>query len=75
MSEGVIRDLSPAFERRHIGPDSEEISTMLGVIGRESLAELIDEAVPQAIRMGGNTGPSRKAIRSGSFGGFERSYE
>lgn len=36
--------------RRHIGPSAAEIADMLNVIGVESLATLIDETVPAAIR-------------------------
>jgi glycine dehydrogenase len=36
--------------RRHIGPSAAEIAEMLAVVGAESLAALIDETVPAAIR-------------------------
>jgi len=39
------------FERRHIGPNTEELEAMLKTIGADSLDQLIDEAVPDAIRM------------------------
>jgi glycine dehydrogenase len=38
------------FHERHIGPDQSEIDHMLGVIGAESLAAMIDETVPAGIR-------------------------
>jgi glycine dehydrogenase len=37
------------FAARHIGPDSEELSTMLGVIGVDSLDELAAKALPAGI--------------------------
>ena len=36
--------------RRHIGPSTNEIAEMLGVVGAESLHALIDETLPPAIR-------------------------
>lgn len=39
-----------AFIQRHIGPDQAEQAGMLAVLGVGSLAELIDQAVPQSIR-------------------------
>ena len=45
---------SPAdFEARHLGPRSSEIDSMLGVVGYDGLAGLIDDTVPHAIRMEG----------------------
>ncbi len=41
---------SRPFHERHIGPDATDIETMLDVVGAGSLAELIDETVPAAIR-------------------------
>ena len=38
------------FIARHIGPDDAEIQRMLGVIGVDSLAALIDQTVPENIR-------------------------
>jgi glycine dehydrogenase len=38
------------FARRHIGPDSDQLAGMLATIGVEDLAELLDAAVPAAIR-------------------------
>ncbi len=41
------------YVNRHIGPSDADIDQMLAVIGVESLAQLIDEAVPDVIRMQG----------------------
>ncbi|MGM0586875.1 MAG: aminomethyl-transferring glycine dehydrogenase [Bacteroidota bacterium] len=40
-----------AFVDRHIGPDDQQISEMLSVIGVDSLDELIDQTVPEGIRL------------------------
>ena len=40
------------FVRRHIGPNAAETSAMLALLGRKNLDELIDAAVPKAIRAG-----------------------
>ena len=40
----------PAFAGRHIGPRDEDIATMLSVVGRTSLDDLLDAAVPDGIR-------------------------
>ncbi len=39
------------FVNRHIGPSEEDIQSMLNTIGVESLEQLIDETVPQSIRL------------------------
>ncbi len=39
-----------AFARRHIGPDDQELALMLQALGVGTLDELIDQAVPRAIR-------------------------
>ena len=39
------------FVDRHVGPNEEEISKMLSVIGTSSLDELIDKTVPASIRL------------------------
>ena len=39
----------PRFADRHIGPDSAEIETMLGVIGVDTLGELAEKALPTNI--------------------------
>ena len=36
--------------RRHIGPSPKEMDEMLGVVGADSLDDLIDQTVPKAIR-------------------------
>jgi glycine dehydrogenase len=40
-----------AFVARHIGPDEGQIAAMLAVVGAPSLDALIDETVPEAIRL------------------------
>ena len=44
------------FADRHIGPRAAEIEQMLGALGQSSLASLIDDAVPAAIRSEGHDG-------------------
>ncbi len=44
------RTTLPPFTDRHVGPDADAIATMLEVVGRRSLDEVIDDAVPAAIR-------------------------
>ena len=39
------------FVRRHIGPNAEETSAMLALLGHKNLDELIDAAVPKKIRL------------------------
>lgn len=41
----------PPFSRRHIGPDDEEITRMLRVVGVSTLDDLIARTVPPAIRL------------------------
>ncbi len=38
------------FARRHIGPDADEQSQMLGALGYDSMADLLSAALPDAIR-------------------------
>jgi glycine dehydrogenase len=38
------------FERRHVGPDAEERTRMLAVLGVETIHDLLDVAVPASIR-------------------------
>ncbi|MCA9569328.1 MAG: aminomethyl-transferring glycine dehydrogenase [Myxococcales bacterium] len=38
------------FESRHIGPDAVQLASMLETVGCASLDQLIDEAVPRALR-------------------------
>ena len=40
----------PAFAGRHIGPREEDVAAMLEVVGRASLDDLVDTAVPGGIR-------------------------
>lgn len=48
--------LKPAdrFVKRHIGPRSHDVTHMLDLLGLSSLDELIDQAVPQTIRIDGH---------------------
>jgi glycine dehydrogenase len=39
------------FVRRHIGPNSQEIATMLAALGQTTLEKLIEKTVPAAIRL------------------------
>ncbi len=39
------------FVRRHIGPNAQETSAMLALLGHKNLDELIDAAVPKKIRL------------------------
>jgi glycine dehydrogenase len=52
-SRGVSPHLLPSdtFAHRHIGPAPVEIDAMLSLIGAKSLDQLIDETVPEAIRL------------------------
>ncbi|GAA1144614.1 aminomethyl-transferring glycine dehydrogenase [Nesterenkonia lutea] len=52
-SELLRSSLAPdvtEFSARHIGPTSETAATMLATLGYESLSDLVDAAVPEAIR-------------------------
>ena len=53
MTETPFRDLEPTddFWSRHIGPSSTELPEMLSVAGADSMGDLIDRAVPPAIRI------------------------
>ena len=42
----------PEFERRHIGPDENQIQSMLKSLGYETLDALTDVAVPKSIHLG-----------------------
>jgi glycine dehydrogenase len=44
----------PEFAGRHIGPRESDLDAMLAVIGRSSLEDLVDTAVPAAIRHDGD---------------------
>ena len=47
----VLLAASDTFPRRHVGPNADEIREMLGVLGLDSLDELIDQTVPPGIRL------------------------
>lgn len=47
-------DALPDFEARHVGPDSDERARMLEFLGLDSIDALVDEVVPQSIRMSGD---------------------
>ncbi|MBF0278691.1 MAG: aminomethyl-transferring glycine dehydrogenase [SAR324 cluster bacterium] len=42
---------SDSFQRRHIGPNEEELETMLAACGASSLDALVNETIPQQIRI------------------------
>jgi glycine dehydrogenase len=44
-------DAAPDFLARHLGPDEADIAAMLEALGRPSLDALIDDVVPQSIRL------------------------
>ncbi len=44
-------DRTAGFTRRHVGPSDDEIHQMLDTLGLESLDDLIDETVPETIRL------------------------
>jgi glycine dehydrogenase len=44
-------DFPDRFEQRHIGPDEQQLSEMLRVLGVPSLDALMDAALPQSIRL------------------------
>lgn len=39
------------FKQRHIGPNADDIQQMLDVLGVSSLDDLINQTVPQSIRL------------------------
>lgn len=41
----------PAFEARHNGSDDREVAEMLSAVGAASLEELMDQTIPESIRM------------------------
>ncbi|MGB9359885.1 MAG: aminomethyl-transferring glycine dehydrogenase [Acidimicrobiia bacterium] len=53
MTETPFRDLEPTddFWSRHIGPSNADLHEMLSIVGASSLDDLIDRAVPPAIRI------------------------
>ena len=46
-------DPTDAFQPRHIGPRAGDLNHMLDVVGAASLDELMDQAIPEAIRLDG----------------------
>ena len=52
-AESRLTDLEDhaAFARRHIGPDDAQVDQMLGVLGLDSLDELIKNTLPPSIRL------------------------
>ncbi len=48
---GAVGEQPPGatFAHRHIGPDAEQVQSMLRALGCESLQQLLEESVPQAI--------------------------
>jgi glycine dehydrogenase len=52
MERASLDDLAARddFTRRHIGPSPQDIDAMLDIVGATSLEDLIDRAVPKAIR-------------------------
>ncbi len=47
--QGLL-DFTDAFVRRHIGPSDDEVRSMLDTLGYASLDDLVDAAIPGAIR-------------------------
>jgi glycine dehydrogenase len=47
----TILQPSDTFVRRHVGPNAAEIHSMLQTLGLDSLDELVDQTVPESIRM------------------------
>ncbi len=47
----LFENAASSFQRRHIGPDAQETSEMLKKIGITSLDDLMDQTVPEKIRM------------------------
>jgi glycine dehydrogenase len=47
---------SDAFCTRHVGPGERDVAAMLGVIGAESLDDLMEQTVPSSIRLRGSMG-------------------
>ncbi|KIM23950.1 hypothetical protein M408DRAFT_332015 [Serendipita vermifera MAFF 305830] len=43
------------FERRHVGPDASEVNKMLTKLGYQTMAEFVEDAVPQKIRIASTT--------------------
>jgi glycine dehydrogenase len=55
-------DAPADFESRHVGSDAEGIAAMLEAVGYPSLEALVDDVVPDSIRMSGDLGlPAARA--------------
>ena len=67
--EAETRD---AFADRHIGPRDGELAAMLAAVGAGSLDELIDRAVPAAIRTARPAGPAARPHRGRGAGRLAR---
>ncbi|CAP56258.1 aminomethyl-transferring glycine dehydrogenase [Gluconacetobacter diazotrophicus] len=58
-STSLWRNTTPAadaFCTRHVGPAERDVAAMLGVIGADSLDDLMDQTVPASIRLRGDMG-------------------
>ncbi len=51
---GTARVPRDSFAERHLGPRTGEIPEMLGLVGAESLDDLMDRVMPEAIRWRGD---------------------
>ncbi|MEQ1572759.1 MAG: aminomethyl-transferring glycine dehydrogenase [Vicinamibacterales bacterium] len=51
LKTSASADASDRFERRHIGPSPADVDLMVKATGAASLEALIDEAIPQSIRL------------------------
>lgn len=47
----LFQHQSTEFQRRHIGPNEQEVKEMLETIGASTIQELIDKTIPAAIRL------------------------
>ncbi|MEO1336786.1 MAG: hypothetical protein AAFV29_14155, partial [Myxococcota bacterium] len=54
MKASELLDPLDSFSPRHVGVDANEVQKMLDAIGLPSLDQLVDDAVPAAIRMSGH---------------------
>jgi glycine dehydrogenase len=50
-SQSVPRGFEPDFQPRHIGPNAADIQQMLDLLELQSLSDLAEKAVPEAIRL------------------------
>jgi len=53
-SDSLFKPLD-TFERRHVGPDANEVNKMLDNLGYRTMEDFINDAVPQKIRIASNT--------------------